>query len=122
MLNVEGAMRAYLDGTGGAKCHVSVPENPPGEFVTVERTGGGDSFSAVHENPTVVVDCYGPTRAKARALAAAVDARVKAMPTDLGGVSRVQVVSSLVHYPDVTSGRERYESTYSITTYDYKEA
>jgi hypothetical protein len=121
MLNVEGMLISQLGKALGVPVSASVPASPPGDFVTVERTGGGDSFSAIHENPTVVVDCYGATRSRARELADKADAAIKALPCEACGVSRVEPNSVLVHYPDVQSGHERYESTYSLTTYEYKQ-
>ena len=120
MVNIEGELKKYLDGAGGANASVSVPKNPPKAFITVERTGGGDQSTVVSENPTVVIDCYGATRAEAFEIAAEVDRRIKRAPFVLDGVSAVAPNSVLVHYPDIVLGLERYESTYSLTTYDYE--
>lgn len=118
MLNVEGVLRAYLQSKLGIPVYVAVPENPPADFATVERTGGGDGRTPVSENPTVVVDYWGGTRARAWNLANRGDGALVAFESE-PGISRVDFNSTCVHYPDYASGHERYESTYSITTYEY---
>lgn len=119
MLNVEGALRAYLQESLGVPAYVAVPARPPGAFVTVERTGGGDARTPVSENPTVVVDYWGPSRSAARALADAGDSAMLAAQGRVPGVARVDVNAACVHYPDETAGRERYESTYNLVTFEY---
>lgn len=120
MLNIEGALRSYLDGALDAPAYVAVPANPPAAFCVVERTGGGSERTAVSENPTVVVDYYGGTRAEAYGLAAAGDKAVLSSPGRVRGIAAARANAACVHLPDTETGRERYESTYNMVTYDYR--
>lgn len=119
MLNIEGALRSYLDKALDAPAHVAVPKNPPDAFCVVERTGGGSERTAISENVTVVVDYYGATRAEAYELAAAGDAAVLSAPGRVAGIASAKANAACVHLPDTETGRERYESTYNLVTFDY---
>jgi len=118
MLNIEGVLRAYLQDKLGAPCYVSVPADPPARFAVIDRTGGNWE-SPIHGSVTVVVDYWGDGRSDSEHLA---DAGDKLMQRDFAceqGIANVEPNNISVHYPDVASGRERYESTYIITTYEY---
>ena len=115
MLNIEGTLRAYLNKVLSIPVYVSVPENPPERFATVERTGGYWE-SDIHEVSTVVVDYWGNSRADSWELADKGDTAVREFAFQ-DGIARIEPNSTCVHYPDIQSGRERYESNYDITTY-----
>ena len=119
MLNIEAVLCDYLAKKTGIPTYVEVPENMPDRFITVERTGGGDNRTSISENPTVVIDYWGQTRADAHDICAAGDKAVIAMRGVVKGISNVRPLTACVHYPDALSGRERYESTYSFTTFEY---
>lgn len=120
MLNIEGTLVRYLSEITEIPTFVEVPKNPKDNFITVERTGGAFDSKSVFDRPTVVIDSYGKTRSLAWHISEAVDRAVKDMPGVIKGVSFVEPNAICVHYPDVESRHERYESTYLITTYDYK--
>lgn len=118
MLNIEGVTRAFLQDRLGVPCYVSVPANPPARFAVVDR-GAGSWESPIHGTVTVVVDYWGDGRSDSEHLA---DAGDKLMHFDFEhepGIAHVEPNNISVHYPDVASSRERYESTYIITTYEY---
>lgn len=119
MLNIEAILCDYLAKKTGIPTYVEVPANMPDRFITVERTGGGDTRTSISENPTVVIDYWGRSRADAHDMCDVGDTAVIAMRSRVKGVSNVKPLTACVHYPDVLSGRERYESTHSFTTFEY---
>lgn len=117
MLNVEAKVREYIQKRLGVPAYVQVPENPPRDFATVERTNGSrDGARFSRGTVTVVVDYYGGSRQRAFELATSGDDAMSTFAREDRVIS-VEYNSSCVHYPDVASMHERYESIYVITAY-----
>ena len=66
-MDAEESMIAHLREALGVPCSSDVPRKRPASFVTVERAGGGgDGYTDAAQ---LAVQCWGPTKADAHALA-----------------------------------------------------
>ena len=66
VFSVTEAMVAWLESMG-YEASMDVPADMPGEFVTVERTGG--SANSMVDHPIMAVQCWATTGADAEAIA-----------------------------------------------------
>lgn len=112
MMNIEATVISYLK-KNGINAVADVPKDRPGEFVTVERTGGSHD-SVILDRPTVAVQAWSTTRYKASELMNEVDAIMLKLPS-VSGVSRCRR-NSMYNYPD-ESGQPRYQAVYDLVTY-----
>lgn len=89
-----------------ATAYYDVPEERPGEFITVQRTGGTRGEGAL-ETPTLLVQCWAGSRARACAVADAAARALLGMP---GGVDDCFHVSIASEYRDrdMESGTARH--------------
>lgn len=115
-MNVEGFYVTYLAAKLSVPVHVSVPADRPSRFITVERDGGAWN-SPITDIPSVTFTAWGTSRSDAYALCAQMDEAIRESTSE-HGIARVEPDTTCVHYPDVESGTERYESGYYITTYE----
>lgn len=111
-MNIEATIISYLS-EKGIKAVADIPADRPGEFVTVERTGGSHD-SVVLDRPTVAVQAWSTTRYKASELMDKVDSLMLGLPS-VSGVSRCKR-NSMYNYPD-ESGQPRYQAVYDLVTY-----
>lgn len=114
MVNVEGVIVSALRGVG-IDARVSVPADRPDAFCVVGRTGGG-SDSLVIDRPSVTVEAWAPTKARAFALAASARSAMAGLP-GTGGVYAVECTSQS-YEPDPSSGTPRYRIRYHLVTSD----
>lgn len=96
---------------------MEIPEEPPEEFVFVEKTGGGETEYITES--TFAVQSYSGTLYRAAKL----NERVKAAMRDLitlAAVSRVHLNSD---YPfnDTARKRKRYQAVFDVVHYDDSE-
>lgn len=128
MLNIEGMLREHLQEQLQVPCYTEIPplDDPatPARFVTVERTGGGERVGPIGERVTVAVDYWAGKppqgRAAAFALARQGDKVMNGSALHRSGIADC-ATNALAHFPDPVSGRDRYEGTYNLTTYEYPE-
>lgn len=97
----------------GVPSYLDVPPERPAEFCVVELTGMGGE-NAVMRTPSVDVDCWAQTRARAAEIADAVIDAVFSMPFDIENVFNVSI-TSCYNNPDTESDTPRYTVGVSIT-------
>lgn len=116
-MDYERLMVDYLNSLGlGMTAYHDVPSSRPAEFMVVELTGGG-SDSRFASRPSVDVDCWAMTRARAAEIADSVIAATRDMPdrvTNVFGTS----ISSTYDNPDLESGTPRYTVGVEMTAND----
>ena len=111
-MNVEQAVIKRLV-ENNRSAYADAPNPMPAEFVTVERTGGGDRDRVDHA--TLAVQCWAGTRKAAADMADAVRRELEAM-TGEGGLGAVSV-TSIYNWPDLQSRRHRYQLVVDITAH-----
>lgn len=89
-----------------------VPESAPGNFVTIERTGG--YVEDMLDHPTIAVQCWAATDADAEDMALELRNRLL---TDLPplGVSSIRIESGPYRFYDETTRCPRYQLTLDVT-------
>lgn len=104
----------YINSAGiGVESYLSVPEKRPAEFLVVEQTGGARP-DRVRSLPSVDVDCWAQTRARASELSDEVAALALAMADELPNVFRATITTQY-NNPDPDSGQPRYTVGIDIT-------
>ena len=105
----------YLNASGvGAAAYLAVPSKRPDEFMVVEQTGGSRP-DRVRSFPSVDVDCWAQTRARASELSDEVAAAALSMADALPNVFRATVTTQY-NNPDPDSGQPRYTVGIDITS------
>lgn len=97
----------------GAVSYLDVPSDRPDEFCVVELTGMG-APDAVMRTPSVDVDCWAQTRARAAEIADSVVSAVLGMPDEIENVFGASV-TSCYNNPDLESDTPRYTVGVSVT-------
>lgn len=115
MMDVEAAVIAYLTENLDCTAYAEVPSERPERFVTVERTGGGSIFHGGVDRPTVAVQSWETSRAKASALAVEVDALMARIADSVENVMGCEL-NSLTNFPDPDSEQSRYQGLYELVT------
>lgn len=104
----------YLNASDvGVPSYLDVPPKRPAEFLVVELTGGAYD-DCVMRTPSVDVDCWAQTRARAAEIAADVSSQLMSMPDDLANVFGARI-STVYNSPDMDSGTPRYVVGCDIT-------
>ena len=104
----------YLNASDvGVPSYLDVPPERPSEFLVVELTGGA-ADDRVMRTPSVDVDCWAQTRARAAAIASDVRDALLAMPDSLPNVFGARI-STTYNSPDMDSGTPRYVVGCDIT-------
>lgn len=120
MMNVEGALRAYLEKRIDSAIGIKVPDPRPPRFVTVEMTGVRAIGPGI-DSVAMVADCWGASRSDAFALAASVKNEIESLGYGpVGWTSGIEPGSggvSMAHYPDVETKAERYELAFSLVAH-----
>lgn len=113
-MDATGMVVDYLNGADvGVKAYPAVPSRRPAEFLVVEQTGGSRP-DRVRSLPSVDVDCWAQTRARASELSDEVAALALAMADELPNVFRATVTTQY-NNPDPDSGQPRYTVGIDIT-------
>ena len=111
-MNVEQTIIQAL-GAKGYAAYADAPNPMPDEFVTVERTGGGDRDKV--DRPTLAVQAWAQGRKAAAELADAVRCDLESLTGTLGlGAVRV---ASIYNWPDPETRRARYQLTVEATAH-----
>lgn len=92
-------------------CSSEVPATRPDEFVTVERTGG--QYELGKDNPTLAVQCWASTDAKAYSLALAVAEVLRNMRETVPQVCRSSV-SSVYRFDAPGDQQRRYQIVFDL--------
>jgi len=113
-MDIEAIIITHLSDNGHA-AFADVPEMRPDTFVTVELVGGANDGAAI-ERPSVVVQCWAPTRYEASQLAHTVDACVRSLPEVDDRIIKC-TRNGLYNYPDLESGHPRYQILFNLVTF-----
>lgn len=116
LANVEAVVLGLLEESLSVAVGTSVPNPRPGSFVRVQRIGGGQ-VNMIQERPSVLVECWAPTRLAAWNLAAeAHSSLVGRNSLEYNGVElEDRALSSPVNYPDPSTASPRYQFTVQAT-------
>lgn len=88
----------------GVPVSTDVPAHRPGQFITVERTGGAETPFLDH--PMMAVQCWAPTRTAAGTLAA--QTKLALLETTMHpAVARVDIESTSNYPLDATTPRQQ---------------
>lgn len=117
LLNVQGELRALLEGALGVTVRTSVPDPRPATLVVVRRTGGARQDRLI-DAPTVTVTAYAPTEAEAEELMERVDAAMADLPF-ASGYCKASPQSMRSDY-DLVARSPRWLATYELKTYQPK--
>lgn len=115
MLDIEAAIIGYLSKHLDCPVYADVPNPRPERFVTVERTGGGSMMNGAVDQPTVAIQSWETTRAKAANLAYDVDDFMAFITNEVTNVMGCSL-NSLYNFPDPDSRSARYQGIYDLTT------
>lgn len=115
MMDIEATVIAYLTERLDCTAYAEVPNPRPERFVTVERTGGTQTLMGAVDRPSVAVQSWEASRAKAQALASTVDALMLSMPLEVENVFDCDR-SGPYNYPDPDSRQSRYQAIYELVT------
>lgn len=108
---IEKTVIAYLDGLDGIPAYAERPEEPPEEYLIIEKTGGGDdNFIA---RATIAVQSYAGSLLRAAEICKKVEKAMKEI-TDLENISRCKLNSSY-NYTDTESKKYRYQAVFDLT-------
>lgn len=112
--SIEEELVSWLPGEVGVPCLGEVPEDPPDEFLTVERTGGGCSPGI--DRPEVAVQAWARTKARAGQLALAARDALALRGATVPGVRSCTVNSGPYPFPDQDQRRSRYQIFVAMAT------
>lgn len=112
MTMIEEIILNYLR-ESGFSCHLSVPEEPSGNFVVLDKTGSGHSEGLFHA--TLAVQSYGKSKFNAAQLSHHV---VQAMldADTLPEVVSCELVTDY-DFPDTTRKLPRYQAVFELVHY-----
>ena len=110
---IEETIRNYLIPLLDVPVYVDAPNDPPESYVTLERTGGGETEHI--RSAMIAIQCYGPTQATAARLHEDVMVSMKAL-SELIGISACGL-NAEYNYTDTSTKRYRYQSVYDIIYY-----
>lgn len=113
-MDVAATLINYLDSASSIPWYHNSPQNPPTEYGTLTRDGGGyDEF--VRDQPTITLIIYAQTRGRAAALANSVKRALIAAKWSINNVFDVSVLSD---YYDPLDGKHRHRITASLVVND----
>ena len=109
MYSVTESLVSWLAGLGYA-ASTRPPAEDPGEFVTVERTGGGTTDFV--DGATFAVQCWAATEARAEEMSNAI--REKALAGEPPeGVHSMRADSGPYRFYDESTRKPRYQTVYT---------
>lgn len=113
-IDIEAVIIKHLNDSSVYPAYEEVPGNSKevGEFITVERVGGGRS-SVVIDKPMIAIQAWAQSKRRARQMAYEVDDLMPSMNQvdGVGGIER----NSMVNFPD-EKGNPRYQLIFNIST------
>lgn len=107
---IEEKIVEYLNKNLCVPVFMEVPENPPAEYVVIEKTGGGEENHI--ESAVCAVQSYGSTLYKAASLNEEVKKAMKKLSED-DAVSAVRLNSDY-NFTDTATKQYRYQAVFDI--------
>ncbi len=108
---IEIVLLRYLERETGLPVSMEVPEKPPEEFITLEKTGGGEKDHI--QTAMFAIRSYGGSLLRAAEINEQVKTAMKAMP-EKTEVFRAELNGDY-NYTDTRTKRYRYQAVYDIT-------
>ncbi len=108
---IEATVIGYLDGLDGVHAYAERPEDPPAEYLLIEKTGGGYENHINHA--TMAVQCYADSLFRAAELCGMVEAAMRDIVT-VPDVSSCRLNSSY-NFTDTESRKYRYQAVFDMT-------
>jgi len=104
----------YQLGNLSAKVYMEKPDNPPGRYVLLEKTAGGEANHIA--SAVVALQSYAPTLYQAAQLNEEVKACMKAM-TQLPEISRCSLNTDY-NYSDPEKKKYRYQAVFNLVYFN----
>lgn len=111
---IEIIVKEWLEQQLALPVSAAVPEHPPGQFVVIEKTGGG--YANRLASATLAVQSYAATTLQAAQLNQRVKAAMHRLP-QLPQVCAVKLNTDY-NYPDTANKRPRYQAVFDLTYYE----
>ena len=110
-MSIESTVIGFLADRLDVPVSGEVPHGPPGRYVAVERTGGGDSKDGLRR-ATLAIRSVAPTLAEAVGLSTRVRSAMRLLP----GLPRVFrcVCTREYNFTDTRSKERRYQAVFEI--------
>lgn len=108
---IEATVIGYLDGLDGIPAYAERPEDPPEEYLIIEKVGGGDDNFI--DKAMIAVQSYADSLFRAAEICRKVEKAMKEI-TDLETISRCKLNSSY-NYTDTESKKYRYQAIFDLT-------
>lgn len=116
-MDIVALLTRYLEKTTGVASFPAVPAERPDEFIVVDLTGG--SRGTVLDYPSLAIQTWAATTARASEMADTVYAAMADLPYTNSGVT---CVDSGHPYPFPSSEKiPRYQATYDLTAHKHLE-
>lgn len=110
---IEEIVSLYLDNSLGVSVYAERPDEPPGSYIIIEKTGGGVSDHI--RRATLAIQSYGATMHQAAQLNERVIEAMNGL-ISLNSVTRSQLNSDY-NFTDPQTKEYRYQCVYDITYY-----
>lgn len=110
---IEAVIREYLQAKLDVPVYLQIPMEPPERYVTIERTGGGDSNFI--KSATFAIQSWANTMYEAADL----NERVKALMDNATTLPEVSAsdLNSDYNYTDTSTMKYRYQAVYDLAHY-----
>ena len=112
MMDVERVVARRLMGATGIKAVLEVPEDRPGEFISVEMTGGAREKLCI-QHASLAVQSWAQTRQRAAEIARLVEQAAPGL-TEEPNIFRA-VANGTYRWPDPESRQARYQTNVELT-------
>lgn len=110
---IEAIIRNYLMTVLQVPVYIDVPSDPPGSYVSLERTNGGENEHI--RTATIALQSYGMTRYEAASLHEMVMHNMQSLIT-LDEISACRI-NAEYDWTDTDTKRYRYQAVYNIVYY-----
>lgn len=107
---IEKTVIEYLDGLDDLSAYAERPENPPEEYLIIEKVGGGEDNHI--DRATIAVQTYADSLFRAAEICREVELAMKDI-TDISTVSRCKLNTSY-NYTDTESKKYRYQAVFDL--------
>ena len=110
---IEVILKDYLDKNLDVPAFFNFPDNPPSDFVLIDKVGGGESHHL--SSSTIAFQSYSDSKYGAIVLNKKVKEVIK-NTIELMEISRVQLNSDY-NFPDLERKRPRYQAVFNFNHY-----